>query len=103
MKDIIVDVGVYTAYNIKLTAANFVGVKQIILTIKNSPTPGSPAIIEKIFTEPKEDTLLITPEQSLQLTSGAVYDFNKVSSDDKRYKITENGRIILRYGVGDCV
>lgn len=103
MEDIKIDVGVYTAFTIKLSKVDFTGIKEIILTIKNSLTPGSPAIIERVYTEPQDYVLLVTPEESLQLTASAMYDFNKVNNDGQRFKISDNGKIILRRGVGDCI
>jgi hypothetical protein len=100
MEDIRIDVGVYTLLKVKLSNAKFTEGMSIVLTIKNSLDPNAPAIIEKTYTKAEDCDLEITPEESLQLTSGAMYDFNKVI-DGKRYKISDNGRIILRKGVGD--
>lgn len=103
MEDIKIDVGVYTAFTIKLSKVDFTDIKEIILTIKNSLNTGSPAIIERVYTAPQDYTVVVTPEESLRLTAGAMYDFNKVDNDGKRFKISDNGKIVLRRGVGDCV
>ena len=103
MKEIRIDVGVCTAVTINLENVDFTGVDKVILTVKNFADHKAPAIIEREFTEAKSETIIITPEESIQLRENAVYDFNKVLTDGTRLKITKNGKIILRKGVGDCI
>ena len=103
MKDIRIDVGVCTALSINLEKIDFTGIEKIILTVKNLPSFKSKAIIEREFTEAKVYEIIITPEESAKLCDNAVYDFNKVLLDGKRQKITDNGRVVLRRGVGDCI
>ena len=103
MEDMKIDVGVYTALTVNLSKVNFENITSIVLTIKNSINPGSPIIIERTYTEAAVHPLVITPEESLQLAAGAMYDFNKIDKDGQRFKITDNGKIVLRRGVGDCV
>jgi hypothetical protein len=104
MKDIRVDVGVYTAFEIDLSQVDFTGIKKIILTVKNSTLVSSKVIIEREFTEPNIYPITITPEESVKLSEGAVYDFTKIISDGvTRFKITDTGKVKLRYGVGTFV
>ena len=103
MKDIRIDVGVCTALSINLEKIDFTGIEKIILTVKNLPGVKSKVIIERAFTEAKVYEIIITPEESIKLSDSAVYDFNKVLLDGTRQKITDNGRVVLRRGVGDCI
>lgn len=98
-----VDVGVYTALQVDCSDIDFTGIEKLILTIKNSPSVKSAVIIEKIFTEAKVYDVTILPEESLKLGSCPVYDIDEVTSDGKQYKMTENGTVIMRHGVGDCI
>lgn len=103
MKDIRIDVGVCTVLSINLEKIDFTGIEKIILTVKNLPGVTSKVIIEREFTEAKVYEVIITPEESIKLADNAVYDFNKVLLDGMRQKITDNGRVVLRRGVGDCI
>ena len=103
MKDIRIDVGVCTALSINLENIDFTGIERIILTVKNLPGFRSEAIIEREFTEAKIYEIIITPEESIKLLDNAVYDFNKILVDGTRQKMTDNGKVILRRGVGDCI
>lgn len=103
MKDIRIDIGVCTALDIDLSAVDFTGIKGIIFTVKNYPDPNAPEIIEREFTEPGVHTVVITPEESLSLKTTAEYDFCTVLADGRRFKMTENGKVVLRKAVGDCI
>lgn len=103
MKDIQIDVGVCTALTVNLENFDFTGIEKIIFTVKNVADPKFPAIIEREFTEAKTETIIVTAEESIKLAGTAVYDFNEVLADGTRLKLTDNGRVILRKGVGDCV
>ena len=98
-----IDIGVFTHFVLDCSQVDFTGITKLIFTIKNSPNVKAPAIIEKEITEPKEYTVHITPEESIKLKQSAVWDIDKVLIDGKRYKMTGNGRVILRKGVGDCI
>ena len=102
MKDIRIDIGVSTLLSVNMTDVDFGGIEKVIFTVKNFPSIKADTIIEREFTEPKIHDLIITPEESVKLSDGAVYDFNSVLSDGTRCKMTDNGRVILRRGVGDC-
>lgn len=103
MQKIRIDIGVCTALDIDLSTIDFTGIDKVIFTVKNYPTPEAPEIIERVFTEPKVHSIVITPEESLQLKTTAEYDFCTVLRDGKRFKLTDNGRIELRKAVGDCI
>lgn len=103
MQKIRIDIGVCTALDIDLSTIDFTGIKEIIFTVKNYPTPEAPEIIERVFTEPKVHSIVITPEESLALKTTAEYDFCTVLEDGKRFKMTDNGKIELRKAVGDCI
>ena len=103
MKDIRIDVGVHTAISINLANFDFAGIDSVIFTVKNDASYKSDAIIERAFTEAKLYEVLIEPEESIRLTHDAVYDFNAVLVDGSRRKITNNGKVILRMSVGDCI
>ncbi len=103
MKDIRIDIGVYTALEIDLSVFDFAGVEKVIFTVKNYPTPEAPEIIERVFTEPGIHEAVITPEESLALKSTAEYDFSAVLADGKRHKVTDNGKVVLRKAVGDSI
>jgi L-lactate utilization protein LutB len=100
MQHIRIDVGVYTALEIDLSGFDFTGVKKLVMTAKNAPVETSAVIFEREYTEPKVYTEYITPEESVKLVDGAVYDFNKVLVDGKRLKMGDNGKIELRRGCG---
>lgn len=101
MDTITIDVGVYTALEIDLSRFDFTGIAKLVLTAKNFPSRHMPVAFTREFTEPKVYNIVITPEESLKLNDGAVYDFTKVLTDDKVYKNGDNGKIELRRGVGD--
>lgn len=103
MQDIRIDVGVCTILSINLSNVDFAGIKEVIFTVKNFADINSPVIIERRFTEPKVHEIIITPEESVKLYPNAQYDFDAVLADDRRVKLTENGGVILRRGVGDCI
>lgn len=103
MNDIRVDVGVHTVISVNLEDFDFNGVKKVVFTVKNDATYKSDPIIEREFTEAKIHDVTIEPEESIRLKKGAVYDFNKVLVDGTRHKITDNGKIIRRMSVGDCI
>lgn len=103
MKNIRIDVGVCTALDIDLSTFDFTGVKELIFTVKNYPSPEAHEIIERVFTEPGVHTIVIAPEESLELKASAEYDFSMILMDGKRYKVTDNGKVVLRKAVGDCI
>lgn len=103
MKDIRIDIGVCTALDIDLTAVDFRGIEGVIFTVKNYPTPDAPEVIERVFKEPGIHKVVITPEESLALSATAQYDFCMELADGKRFKMTNNGKIVLRRAVGDCI
>lgn len=103
MQDIRIDIGVCTALSINLSGVDFTGIKEVIFTVKNFADINSPVIIERRFTEPKVHEIIIMPEESVRLYPNAQYDFDAVLADDRRVKLTENGGVILRRGVGDCI
>jgi hypothetical protein len=103
MKDIRIDVGVCTVLNVNLADVDLAGIEKVIFTVKNYASFKDEAIIEREFTEAKIHEVIIKPEESIKLKDGAVYDFNKVLTDGTRQKMTENGKVVLRRGVGDCV
>ena len=103
MKEIRIDIGVCTALDVDLSKVDFTGIKGIIFTVKNYPDPDSPEIIEREFTEPGVHTIVITPEESLALKTTAEYDFCTVLANGDKFKLTNNGKVILRKAVGDCI
>ena len=103
MKDIRIDVGVCTVLTVNLADIDFAGIEKVIFTVKNFASYKAETIIEREFTEAKIHEVIIQPEESIKLKDNAVYDFNKVLVDGTRQKMTENGKIVLRRGVGDCV
>lgn len=103
MKEIRIDLGVCTALDVDLSSVDFTGIKQIIFTVKNFPTHDAPEIIERVFTEPKKHEIVITPQESLALKTTAEYDFCAELADGKRFKMTDNGKVVLRKAVGDCI
>lgn len=103
MEFITVDVGVYTALQIDLSEFDFTDIEEVIFTIKNKPVPEETIIVERTFNSSGVYDIVISPEESVLLTDGAMYDFNAVYIDGNRFKISENGRIILRPCVGCCL
>ena len=103
MEKIRIDIGVCTALDIDLSAVDFTGIEKVIFTVKNYPAPDAPEIIEREFTEPGVHEVVITPEESLALNITAEYDFSTVLADGRRFKLTENGKVVLRKAVGDCI
>ena len=103
MDNMRIDVGVYTSITIDLSEFDLTYIEKVILTIKNYPDVKSEPVIEREFSESKAHVITITPEESLKLTENACYDFDKITLSGERYKITENGKVVLRKGVGDCI
>ena len=103
MKDIRIDIGLCTALDIDLSSVDFTGIEGVIFTIKNYPDPNSPEVIERVFKEPKIHNVVITPEESLMLKTTAEYDFCTILADGRKFKMTDNGKVVVRKAVGDCV
>ena len=103
MNDIRIDVGVCTSIDIDLTSVDFTGIEGVIFTVKNYPDPKSPEVIERMFTEKGVHQVVVTPEESLALKMTAEYDFCIQLTDGKRFKLTDNGKVVLRKAVGDCI
>ena len=103
MKDIRIDIGVCTALDIDLSSVDFTGIEGVVFTVKNYPDPNSPEVIERTFTKPGIHKVVITPVESLVLKTTAEYDFCTVLEDGKKFKMTENGKVVLRKAVGDCI
>ncbi len=103
MEDLRIDVGVHTAVTVDCSGVDFTGVQKLVLTVKNTPQVTAPALLVAEFSAPGVHTVVITPEQSVLLTESAQYDIVKVLTDGRRFKLTDNGKIVLRYGVGDCI
>ena len=103
MEDIKIDVGVYTSLKINLSNFDFTGVKEVILTIKNYASINSEKIVERRFTNADIHEAIITPEESVKLLKDAVYDFDFITNEDKQFRLTDIGNVILVQGVGDCV
>lgn len=97
-----IDVGVYTPIKVDLSEFNFSGRTKVILTIKNHPDVAVPIIAEREFTTAEIYDVLITPEESIKLRDGAMYDFDEVLDDGTRYKLCDNRPITLRKGCGQC-
>lgn len=103
MKELRIDVGVCTSIEVDLSHIDFTGIEGVIFTVKNYPDPMAPEIIERLFTEKGVHEMVITPEESLALKTTAEYDFCMQLPDGKRFKITNNGKVVLRKAVGDCI
>lgn len=100
MNTIQIDIGVHTPIDVDLTSYDFTGIEKLIFTVKNRLCEDSPIIIQREFTKSIKDTIIVTPEESLLLERGAEYDFIEVLKDSHVYKVTANGAISLRRGVG---
>ena len=103
MKDIRIDIGLCTSLDVDLSSVDFTGIKGVVFTVKNYPDPDSPEIIERVFTESGTHNVIITPEESLLLKTTAEYDFCILLDDGTRFKMTDNGKVVLRKAVGDCI
>ena len=97
-----IDIGVYTPFTVDLTNFDFTGRDKVILTIKNYPDGAQPIIAEREYHESKLYGDVITPEESVKLRDGAVYDLDEVTTDGKRYKLCDNRPITLRKACGQC-
>lgn len=97
-----IDVGVYTPITVDLSNYKFEGREKVILTIKNFPDYAQPVIAEREYTEAKVYSDAITPEESMKLRNGAVYDLDEITTDGKRYKLCDNKPITLRKACGQC-
>ena len=111
MQDIRIDVGVDTHLMINLGDYQIAENEAIVFTIKNAPFARTEAVVERKLefnpeqAENKIFDIYITAAESVQILDNAEYDFNRVILDGNgdvkhRFKITENGRVKLRKGVG---
>jgi hypothetical protein len=104
MKDIRIDVGVTTPLQIDLQ--EFPTNQKIIFTIKNMPFARTEAVVEReLITDGSIKTIYITPEESIAILDNAEYDFNQIIANEEsgelmRIKLTDNGKVKLRKGVG---
>lgn len=102
-----IDVGLHTAKKFDLSQVNLERVESIIFTVKNGTDDSFPEIIRREIKPNELDNgrynAVITCEESLQLTRGAVYDFVKKLDNGECYKLGRgNGTVELVYGVGRC-
>lgn len=100
MSIIRVDIGVYTTLEIDLTEFDFSGIEKVIMSVKNKLA--SDILFTREFATAEVHTITITPEESKLLRDDAEYDFDIITTDGKRYKNGDNGRIVLRKGCGVC-
>jgi hypothetical protein len=104
MKDITIDVGVDTAITIDLQNTEASATCPIIFTIKNAPFARTRAVVRREFTTAAIHTIYVTAEESAELQDNAEYDFSKrtegLDGKVRTFKITDNGKIRLRRGVG---
>lgn len=103
LKDIRIDIGVCSPLTIDLTEFDFTGITEVIFTIKNTASVNALPVVERRFFSPEVYSEIIRPEESVLLREWAVYDFSFITTDGKRYKATDNGKIILRKAVGVCI
>lgn len=97
-----INVGTHTSFDIDLSALPSNNVVKYVLTIKNEIGRNTPIIIEREFTTNGIHNVVITPEESYELTDSAVYDVDIIMASNKCYKATNNGRVALERGVGQC-
>lgn len=102
-----INVGVHTAKKFDFNNIDFTGVNKVIFTVKNGTDDSFPVIIRReIFEKDLVNgryNCIITCEESLNLTPGAVYDFVKEVETGECFKMGRgNGRVELEYGVGRC-
>ena len=104
-KPIPIYVGVCTAFKVNLEKADFSSVDKYILTIKNKADVSAPVIIEREFTTAEITPVTIKPEESVLLTDGAIYDFNKIlKADGSRHAVPGSlGAVVLIKGAGGCI
>lgn len=100
MKDIEINVGLHTDLYFDLSKVDFAGIESIILTIKNLASIESPVIVEREFTSSGKHKVTITPEESILLEKGAVYDLTEVREDGTTYPCSKIGRVVLEKRVG---
>lgn len=99
MQDITIDRGLYTEININLSQYSFVGVSKVVFTIKNH-IGDEDAIVKREFTTAQNHLITITPEESEKIELTAMYDFDEIRTNGDVFKITENGVVKVRCGVG---
>lgn len=100
MDSIRVDVGVYTSLEVDFSEFDFTGIEKVIMTVKNKLCKD--ILFEREFTTAEIHAVTITPEESRLLRDDAEYDFDILTTDGKRYKNGDNGKIVLRKGCGVC-
>lgn len=100
MDDIRIDIGVYTSLEVDLREFDFTGISKVIMTVKNALCSG--ILFEREFSTAEIHYISITPEESNSVRPDAEYDFDIVTTDGKRYKNGDNGKIVLRKGCGVC-
>lgn len=92
--------GVHTWLAVDLSEFDFDGIKKVVLTIKNSTNVKDRIVLQREFTETGYYNITVTPEESMKLKDGAVYDINIIRADGDTFKIGENGAVELWEGVG---
>ena len=103
MDDVRLDVGLYTHFVIDCSQVDFTGIEKLIFTVKNSTGLKDPPVIRREFTAGGLQDVYITPEESIQVKNNAFWDVDKVLTNGQQYKMTDNGRVVLRFGVGECI
>lgn len=112
MQDIRIDVGVDTHLTVNLGDDYQIPENEVLVfTIKNAPFARTEAVVERKFAynpeqaENKIFDIYITAKESVQILDNAEYDFNRIILDGNgeekyRFKMTDNGKVRLRKGVG---
>ena len=104
METLVIDYGVYTTLEFDFTEFDFTGIKEVVWTVKKRPNPNDKVLFSRSFTQPNVYLVKITPEESKLLDDKCnYYDYMVINDHDECSKNGENGEIIVRRGVGQCL
>lgn len=99
MNTLVINKGTNTDFVVDLTDYDFTNVSAVRLTVKNINLKNPEAVFTREFTTPELHNVEVSAEESELFNEFSTYDFVEVNVDGT-YKATDNGKILLRKGVG---
>ena len=92
--------GVYTNFCVNVAEGAMTGTQKIIMTFKKRY--GGRVLFTREITTEGTSYFQITPEEASLVRNHAVYDFDKILEDGRRFQMHCVGRIFVQQGVGRC-
>ena len=90
--------GVNTQYCVNIPTGAMKGTTKIIMTFKNRVN--GELLFTREYTSEGKNYDVITAEEAELVQNNAMYDFDKILIDGRRFRMHCPGRIQIQYGIG---